>query len=162
GYESRYDPADEERARRLIVDDIRLARVTTLESPLEPYVGHYPLHRGQLDAGLLAELVADDERRVSAAIGSDDPVVRRAYRAVLLDSMVHELNAVRGLLGEPTELRFADVWGEADGITAALTFGETECVFMWVDLRDIALAQAIVRCHVERRPITSPTQPVEV
>jgi predicted dehydrogenase len=75
---------------------------------------------------------------VTAAIGSDDPVVRRAYRAVLLDSMVHELNAVRGLLGEPTDLRFAHVWGEPDGITATFAFGEAETVFAWIDLPGIA------------------------
>jgi predicted dehydrogenase len=51
---------------------------------------------------------------------------------------VHELNAVRGLLGEPTELRFADIWGEPDGITATLAFGDIECVVMWVDLPGIA------------------------
>jgi predicted dehydrogenase len=87
---------------------------------------------------VLEQLIADDERRVTAAIGSDDPVVRRTYRNVLLDSMVHELNAVRGLLGEPTELRFVNIWGEPEGITASLAFGDTECVFMWVDLPGIA------------------------
>ena len=138
GYMKRYDPAYGELGARLVADEIRLARITTLESPLEPYVAHYPLRRAQLDPALLAELVADDEERVSAALGTDDPVVRRAYRVVLLDSMVHELNAVRGLLGEPTELRFVDIWGEPDGITATVAFGETECVFMWVDLPGIA------------------------
>jgi predicted dehydrogenase len=138
GYMKRYDPAYEELQARLDAGAIRLARVTTLESPLEPYVEHYPLRRGTLEPALLAELLADDDRRVTAAIDTDDAAVRRAYRVVLLDSMVHELNAVRGLLGEPTELRFADIWGEADGITATLAFGETECVFMWVDLPGIA------------------------
>jgi predicted dehydrogenase len=138
GYMKRYDPAYEELQARLVPDEIRLARVTTLESPLEPYVDHYPLARGRLDPDLAADLIADDDRRVSAAIATDDPVARRAYRVVLLDSMVHELNAVRGVLGEPTELRFADIWGDVDGITATLAFGETECVFMWVDLPGIA------------------------
>ena len=138
GYMKRYDPAYEELAAQLERDEVRFARVTTLESPLEPYVAHYPLERGGLDDAVLAELLADDERRITAAIGSDEPVVRRAYRAVLLDSMVHELNAVRGLLGEPSELRFADVWGVADGITATFAFGQTEVVFTWVDLPGIA------------------------
>jgi predicted dehydrogenase len=138
GYMKRYDPAYEELAARLDPAELRFAQVTTLESPLEPYVAHYPLVLGGLDEAVLAELVADDERRVTAAIGSDDPVVRRAYRNVLLDSMVHELNAVRGLLGEPTELRFADVWGPADGITATFTFDGVECVFAWIDLPGIA------------------------
>src|SRR5262245_32513537 len=138
GYMKRYDPAYEDLRARLVPSEIRLARVTTLESPLEPYVQHYPLRRGPLDPDLLTELIADDDRRVTAAIGTDDPVLRRAYRVVLLDSMVHEPNAVRGLLGEPTELRFADVWGDADGITVTLAFGDTECVLMWVDLPGIA------------------------
>src|SRR5438132_1319119 len=99
----------------------------------------FPAARRHRDwRAVLAELVADDEQRVTDAIGTEDAVVRRTYRTVLLDSMVHELNAVRGLLGEPTELRFVDIWGEPDGITATFAFGETECVFIWVDLPGIA------------------------
>jgi predicted dehydrogenase len=138
GYMKRYDAAYELLAAQLDAAELRFVRVTTLESPLEPYVAHYPLERGGLRDDVLADLVAEDERRVTAAIGSDDPVVRRAYRAVLLDSMVHELNAVRGLLGEPTELRFADIWGLPDGITATFAFGGVEVVFAWVDLPGIA------------------------
>lgn len=138
GYMKRYDPAYEDLDRRLEREAVRLVRVTTLESPLEPYVAHYPLHRGGLEPRVLEQLIADDERRVTAAIGTDDPVARRTYRTVLLDSMVHELNAVRGVLGEPTELRFVNIWGEPDGITVSVAFGSTECLFMWVDLPGIA------------------------
>lgn len=141
GYMKRYDPAFEALEARLpsFRDEIRLARITTLESPLEPYVAHYPLHRpNDADAALLAELAEDDKRRVTAAIGTDDPVLRQTYRTLLLDSAVHELNGVRCLLGEPGELCFADVWGEPYGFTATLRFGPTECVFMWVDLPGIA------------------------
>ena len=140
GYMKRYDPAYERLVGEIAAwDDIRLVRVTTFESALEPYVSHYPMSRAAyVDPGMLAELLADDERRVTAAIETGDPVLRRAYRVVLLDSMVHELNAVRGLLGEPSELRFADVCGDPDGITAIFSFGSTECVFMWVDLPGVA------------------------
>jgi predicted dehydrogenase len=136
GYMKRYDPAYERLAEEIAGwNDVRLVRVTTLESPLEPYVAHYAMRRApDVDPDTLAALAEDDERRVTAAIGTDDPGLRRAYRGVLLDSMVHELNAVRGLLGEPDELRFADVWGRPDGVTAVFSFGATECVFMWVDL----------------------------
>ena len=65
-------------------------------------------------------------------------MLRRLYRVVLLDSMVHELNALRGLLGEPDDLRFADVWGAPDGVTVTLRFGDTEAVCTWVDLPGIA------------------------
>ncbi len=138
GYMKRYDPAYEELARTLDRGPVRFARVTTLESPLEPYVEHYPLARGGIDPDLAAELIADDQRRVTAAIGTDDPVLRRLYRAVLLDSMVHELNALRGLLGEPDDLRFADVWGEPTGVTVTMRFGDADAVCSWVDLPGIA------------------------
>src|SRR4051794_39255290 len=105
-YNKRYDPA----YRRLIeeagrLSDIRLAQVTTLESPLEPYVGHYPMHPGgPLAPQVLAGLKDDTQRRIAAAIGDVDALSRRAYHLVLLDSMVHEFNAVRGILGEPDQL----------------------------------------------------------
>jgi hypothetical protein len=77
-------------------------------------VGHYPLRRSaDVVPDVAATLAADDERRVMAAIGATDARVRTAYRALLLDSMVHEINAVRGLLGEPDELLCATLWGDA-------------------------------------------------
>jgi len=140
GYMKRYDPAYERLAEEVSAwENVRLVRVTTLESPLEPYVAHYPMRRAaDVEPARLAELVEDDERRVTAAIGTGDPMLRRAYRTVMLDSMVHELNAVRGLLGEPSELRFVDVWGDPHGVAAVFSFGSTECVFTWVDLPGIA------------------------
>ncbi|MBD0290183.1 MAG: Gfo/Idh/MocA family oxidoreductase [Thermoleophilia bacterium] len=138
GYTKRYDPAYERLHEEVREwgEPVRLVRVTTLEAPWTPYVAHHRRARGgDVPADVLAALAADDERRISDAIGTEDPVIRRAYRFWLLDSMVHELNAVRGLLGEPTEVRFADVWGDAAGVTATLAFGDsTECVLMWVDL----------------------------
>lgn len=138
GYMKRYDPAYEELARALDRPSVSLARVTTLESPLDPYVAHYPLGRGSLEPEVAAELADDDARRVDAAVGGLDPIIKHAYRALLLDSMIHELNAVRGLLGEPDELLFADVWGDPTGVTATMRFGGAECVFSWVDLPGIA------------------------
>ncbi len=141
GYMKRYDPAYG-RLAELLPDDVRLVRVTTLESPLGPYVAHQPLVLADdVDSALLAELADDDAQRVRAAIGDDDEIVARAYRSILLDSMVHELNAVRGLLGEPSELRFADVWGAPDGAAATFAFGGLEAVFCWVDLPGIARYQ---------------------
>jgi predicted dehydrogenase len=142
GYMKRYDPAYEvvrERARA--IDNLRLVRVTTLESAIDTYVGHYPLRRtADVDEESIAELEADDRRRVAAAIGSaaDDPTWYWAYRVVLLDCMVHEINALRGLLGEPTELRFAHASAHARTLTAAVAFGPTECLMAWTDLPGIA------------------------
>jgi predicted dehydrogenase len=137
-YNKRYDPAyrrfaDDARG----LEDIRLARITTLEAPFLPYVAHYRLHRaGPLPDSLRAELAADTTTRIAAAIGPVDPLSAHAYHLVLLDSLVHEFNTVRGILGEPDQLAFADITDH--GITAVLRFGATQCVLTWVDLPGIA------------------------
>ncbi len=138
GYMKRYDPAYERLAAELkSMGPLRFARLTTLESPLDAYVAHYPLvPSGPLDRALLADLGRDDAARVREAIGEPGTDVTRAYREWLLDSMIHELNAVRGLLGEPDRLEFASI--RPEGITAVLRFGPLECVASWVDLPGIA------------------------
>src|SRR5260370_5206894 len=70
-YNKRYDPA----YRRLVekahaLEDLRLARITTLESPIEPYVRHYNLHRGgPLPAEVPASMAAGQPAPLTPAIG---------------------------------------------------------------------------------------------
>ena len=63
GYPKRYDPAFT-RFREAVaqLSEPRLLRVTTTESPFEPYISHYPMHApcGDVDESVLAELRADD------------------------------------------------------------------------------------------------------
>jgi predicted dehydrogenase len=138
GYNKRYDPAYRRLAEECrSLSDLRLLQVTTLESPLEPYVAHYRLHKARSLAPELASLfAADTQARITAAIGDADPLARRAYHLVLLDSMVHEFNAVRGILGEPDRLDFADI--RENGLTVVLRFGAVQCIIAWVDLPGIA------------------------
>jgi predicted dehydrogenase len=137
-YNKRYDPAylrlvDESASLR----DLRLLRITTLESPLEPYVMHYNLRRGAPLRNDLAQTLADDNQaRITAAIGEADPLSRWAYHLVLLDSLVHELNAMRGVMGEPERLEFSDI--RETGLTAIFKYGDTQCILAWVDLPGIA------------------------
>src|SRR3954447_17155061 len=93
GYMKRYDPAYEALAAQLDDGRIVAARITTLESPIEPYAAHHPYIAGDdVAPDVLAALREDDERRVDDALpGVADPLLRRTYRSVLLDSMVHDL-----------------------------------------------------------------------
>jgi predicted dehydrogenase len=138
GYNKRYDPAYRRLGEEIrSLSDLRLVRVTTLESPLQPYVAHYRLHKAaNLAPELAAAFQADNQARITAAIGEADPLARHAYHLVLLDSLVHEFNAVRGILGEPDRLDFADI--RENGLTAVLRFGAAECIIAWVDLPGIA------------------------
>jgi predicted dehydrogenase len=137
-YNKRYDPAyirfrDEMSA----VADPRFLRVTTLESPIAPYVAHYPLSPvGGPPESVLAGLRADSDARITAAIGDVEPALRRIYQSVLLDTLVLELNAVRGLLGEPDRLDYVDL--RETSVTAMLRFGSLPVAIHWIDLPGIA------------------------
>jgi predicted dehydrogenase len=137
-YNKRYDPAylrfrDEVAA----LSDPRFLRVTTLESPIAQYVGHYPL--GPLvrpSNEVMDRLASESAASISGAIGDADPGLRRIYHAVLLDTLVHELNAVRGLLGEPDRLDYVDLHEQT--VSVMLRFGELPVAIHWIDLPGIA------------------------
>jgi predicted dehydrogenase len=135
GTMKRYDPAYERLAALLpeIRGDLRLVRVTTLESPFEPYVAHYPLlPPAPAPPELLAELRRADEATVDSVLGDADEVARFGYRWLLLDNLVHEFNALRGVLGEPTEVVYASLARES--VSVNLRFGDVPCHLSWVDL----------------------------
>ena len=51
---------------------------------------------------------------------------------MLLDNLVHEFNALRGALGEPDRVTFADLSRRV--VAVNMTFGDVECHLSWVDL----------------------------
>jgi predicted dehydrogenase len=135
GTMKRYDPAYERLAELLpeIRADVRLTRVTTLESPFEPYVAHYPLlPPSPAPADVIAQLQKADEETVDSVLGDVDEVTRFGYRMLLLDNLVHEFNALRGVLGEPTEVVYANIAREC--VSVNLRFGEIPVHLSWVDL----------------------------
>jgi len=138
GYNKRYDPAYRRLAEEKgALSDLRLVQITTLESPLQPYVQHYELHRAQrLPEETARALAADSAARVAAVIPEADKLSRWAYHMILLDTLVHELNAMRGVLGEPERLEFADI--RETGLTAIFKYGSAQCILAWVDLPGIA------------------------
>jgi predicted dehydrogenase len=137
-YNKRYDPAylrfrDEAAA----VEDPRLMRITTFESPFRPYVGHYPLSViAQPPPAVAQRIRQETEEAVRQAIGVADEFQHRVYRSVLLDTLVHELNGIRGVLGEPDRLDYADL--REGSLTVMLRFGSLPVALHWIDLPGIA------------------------
>jgi predicted dehydrogenase len=138
GYPKRYDPAfTRMREETAELEGARLLRVTTSESPLRPYIGHYPLlPRVPLPAAVTEDLRKDSRERIRAATSTATELERQVYEMVLLDTLVHELNTVRGLLGEPTRLDYASL--ALDQVTVMLRFGELPAAIHWIDLPGIA------------------------
>ena len=154
GYPKRYDPAfarmREEAAR---LDGARLLRVTTLESPLRPYIGHYPLlPRRPLPEAITDALRQDSDERIRAATNGATDLERQVYEMVLLDTLVHELNTVRGLLGEPTRLEFASL--ALDQVSVMLRFGDLPAAIHWIDLPGIARYEMEFALYAPDRRLT--------
>ncbi len=137
GTMKRYDPAYERLAELLpAVSDIRLIRVTTLESPFAPYVAHYPLIGLDSAASAPPAVIGAEERAaLDAALGDVDDTTRWCYRWIMLDNLVHELNMLGGLLGAPDEIRFAHL--SPRSVSIDMRFGAAECHLSWVDLPGI-------------------------
>jgi len=137
-YPKRYDPAYARfRVAAAEVAGARMLRVTTFESPLAPYVGHYPLApRPPVPGTLAAALAAEADQAMAAAIGEASELERYVYQMVLLDTLVHEINTVRGLLGEPDSVDYVDL--RRASVTVMLSFGDLPVAIHWLDLPGIA------------------------
>ncbi|BDX32876.1 oxidoreductase [Mycobacterium antarcticum] len=136
-YPKRYDPAYE-RFRQLAMNVVepRLLRVTTFESPFLPYIGHYALAPvAPIPDDAIANFTAETQASITRAIGEANPFLREEYHLVLLDTLVHELNTVRGVLGEPTSLEYVDM--QSGQLTVILKFGELSVAINWMDLPGI-------------------------
>jgi predicted dehydrogenase len=138
GYPKRYDPAYS-RAREVVqrLEDLKFVRITTLEAPYEPYVAHHRFVRGQdITAGQVEQRRASLSRLVDEAIGCAVDEARVTYEAVLIDTMVHEFNLLRGMLGEPSSVRYASL--DKKAVTVVLDFNGVGCTVTWLDLPGIA------------------------
>jgi predicted dehydrogenase len=85
-------------------------------------------------ADVVDELRRRDEQVVDLVVTDEE--TRFCYRWILLDSLVHEFNALRGALGEPSEVVSVELSRRC--VSVNLRFGETECHLSWVDLPGIA------------------------
>ena len=137
-YPKRYDPAFERFCEEVnTVIDPRMLRVTTFESPIAPYVSQYPLYKGPaLPEATIQRLNEESHSKVVEAIGDSSEFLQNIYHGVLLDTLVHEINTVRGALGEPDSLDAVDL---RDGcVSITLSYQGRPAIIHWVDLPTIA------------------------
>jgi predicted dehydrogenase len=134
GYPKRYDPAFARFCEAAAgVGEARLLRVTTTEAPWKPYLAHYPLvPPGVADPEVLAGLRADASARLAAGTGTNDAEVISFYQNVLLDTLVHEVNTVRGVWGEPERLEHVDY--RPGALNVLLGYGGAAAAIHWLDV----------------------------
>jgi predicted dehydrogenase len=153
GNMKRYDPAYERLQELMPAHDLRLVAVTTLESPFEPYLQAYPMaKRVPPPADAVAAMRAEDDKRLAAALPDADAEARYCYRWMLLDNLVHELNMLRGVLGEPDRVHQARLSRTVCDIS--LSFGGTEVHVSWVDLPGMAQYKQELAFYATERRVT--------
>jgi len=137
GYPKRYDPAFARFCKEAAqLTGARMMRVTTFESPVPAYVEHYPLlPREPPPAGLVQLFREDNDARVLAALGEASDLERAVYETVLLDTLVHELNTIRGVLGEPDRIDYVSL--DTGAVTVMFRFGALPVALHWIDLPGI-------------------------
>lgn len=102
GYMKRFDPSYEA-ARDLVAgeaDRLRYIGVEVNDPDFKPFTAHHPLVFGtDVPAELKERTAARQREQVAAALGfAPDPVLFRGFTAAYSSSLVHDVNAVHGLL----------------------------------------------------------------
>jgi predicted dehydrogenase len=146
GMMKQYDPGYQrgmELVRRL--RDLRFVEATTLEPEGTLYHSHHPIARSdtahqprpeQYGAAMFtavqqAILASQPLELLREATGSDDPLVLTAY-FLLIASSIHDVNALRGALGQPDGVLAAHVWAGGTSFTATLAYpNDVRAVYTW-------------------------------
>ncbi|MCZ7573850.1 MAG: Gfo/Idh/MocA family oxidoreductase [Ardenticatenaceae bacterium] len=175
GYMKRYDPGYCYAQRQVAeIPDLRSIQIHTFHPANEAYWWHHRIMRAPgvpaLDQGRGPGDAAQQMRQIGAgtrsgseaalydeALGADAPMIQRIAYAIMLSSLVHDVNALRGLVGEPAGVAHTELWNGGLAITTVLRFpGELRAAYTWVyldELRDyqehIAVLAPSARVRIE-------------
>ena len=148
GYHKRFDPAylkarDEVRSMR----DLRYVEVTVLHPEDADSRTHHvvlPLSGRPWSATpetAINQAILEEATRgavagpVSAIVGKDAPPAAKVAAFLLSVSLIHDVDAVRGILGEPEEVVSAHVWRDGFAQTSLTRFrGDVRATLSWISL----------------------------
>lgn len=137
GYHKRYDPGyvqAREEVRRL--KDLRMVRCEVLHPVDGRARDHYWLEPPRDPASKARD---DDEANdgfidmvvhgtpkanVEAIVGADAPVPQKVSTFLLFNSLIHDVNALRGILGDPEEVLFSEFWRQGRAMHVVLRWRE--------------------------------------
>jgi predicted dehydrogenase len=142
-YMKRYDPGylygrEQVRAMR----GLRYIQINVLH-PSEPqYFAHHRIKRfSDVPKPVIDAMQAETDQLAIEAIGSVPTRLRFLYLDVFLGSMIHDLNALRGVLGCPDKALFTTLWPDDvtyPTITTVLEYtGGPRAVFTWSYLSEL-------------------------
>ncbi len=123
-YMKRYDPGVRY-AQSLIqrMPDLQAIHITVLHPSEEMQTGHHDIRRFMdVPAAVREKLRADQDALIREAVGDFTPLERRLFANNLLSTLVHDINVLRGLSGDPDAVLFTDMWNGGEGNVTVLRY----------------------------------------
>ncbi len=143
GYMKRYDPGYLYGLQCVKqMTGIRYVQINTLHPSEDDYLAIHNLVRfNDIPSDVIQALRQADDRRIVEAVGDVSPSLKAMYSDVFLGSIIHDINAMRGLLGEPEKVLFTELWPPEipnSSVTTTIQYpGETRVVLTWTYLNDL-------------------------
>ncbi len=146
GMMKQYDPGYR-RGIELVreLQDLRYVEATTLQPDNWLYMFHHPIVRGAgwppaveerqgeaMFRGVQQSILSNESGALlKEGSGSDDPDTLTAY-AFLISSSIHDVNALRGALGQPEGVLSAHHWAGGTSFTATLAYPhDVRATYTW-------------------------------
>jgi predicted dehydrogenase len=140
-YMKRYDPGVRY-AQPLIRDvpDLQAIHITVLHPSEQNQTHHHDIRRFQdVPADVRDRLRAEQDALIREAVGDFTPLERRLFANNLLSTLVHDINLLRALSGDPEEVLFTDVWHGGEGTATVLRYRSgVRCIISLQYLPDLA------------------------
>lgn len=161
GYMKRYDPAYRY-AQRLVKDlaNLRYIRVTVLHPASELYYQHHvfhpplpagPVSTSELGQRMIAFFASGPEASlIEEVLGPDAPPIQRTALSLMLGSLCHDVNALRGLIGEQLDVAHVEVWNQGLGMSAMLRCAQdVRATLTWTYLSDLRHYEEEIACYAD-------------
>jgi predicted dehydrogenase len=160
-YMKRFDPGYRY-GQRLVqaMRDIRYIQINTLHPSEDQYIDiHGVLRFDDVPTDVARRTSHAQEELLDEAVGALPASLRFVYFDVFLGSMVHDINALRALVGEPEEVLFTELWPHGSTTPSVTTVlrhdGDLRTVYTWTYLAE-------VRDYFEEIAVLSPTERVRI
>jgi predicted dehydrogenase len=102
---------------------LQAIHVTVLHPSEAHQIGHHDVRRfDDVPAETRARLRAEQDALIREAIGDFTPLERRVFAGNLLSTLVHDVNLLRALAGDPEEVLLTDVWAGGDSLLTVLRY----------------------------------------
>jgi predicted dehydrogenase len=161
GYMKRFDPGYLH-GQRLIraMHDIRYVQINTLHPSEDQYIDMHGVRRfADVPPDVMVRLSRAHEELLTEAVGGISDPLRFVYYDVFLGSMVHDINALRALVGEPEAVLFTEIWpatSTTPSVTTVLRHrGDVRTTYTWTYLSQ-------VRDYFEEIAVLAPTERVRI